>query len=488
MARVVSYSSGPANYAELAQRILDETGFEARVDENFQLFFVADDAGAAKLEAALPEFTLNQGEEGSQLAGSETLFNSMTDEQKSAAISLDPNAADDVTGDPGDIMQGGQATRIVVPGGKDQWAVTYMADGIEHVYTFDSKESMIKGMGAEWAEGGVKVLQQDEVDDGDTWIIGAGEAMVGQGDQQYTAYWTSIKEDAALEAGVRNPGLIGEYLSDPDVQRIMAEGAAADWSEERIQADIRGTNFYQNVLYPGIITFLEKGEANPEQAYNEYMSSVDSALSQLGYERDPDGSYRSLVGNMLGKGISSGGFNTFAQVFKRAEASQDFASQLSKWTEQDMGQALTFENWLDVVNGDELDSELAGVVEKATLAFNAEQQGFDAGDSFIERLAGGTDLSEQGARAAFEGIQADLIALGDAGLKKVGLTVDDVASSGAGIKAASGRSISEIKQLASKAVQELGLADDKKAQLYVGYNPRGAPNRPGLQTLAGESG
>jgi hypothetical protein len=404
-------------------------------------------------------------------------------------IEDDPaNAPDDVTGKPGDIMQGGQATRIVVPGGKDIWAVTYMADGIEHVYTFESKEAMIKGMGEDWADAGVKVLQDSEVNDGDTWIIGSGESMVGQGQQTYANYWGEIKEEAALEAGSRNPGLIGEYLADPEVQRIIAESAHGDWSEERTQAEIRNTAFYQTVLYPGISAFMEQGVSNPEAAYNEYMAEVSQGLALLGYERDADGTYRSTMAQLLGQGLQAKDFNRFAVSFKRAEESQDFAAALSQWTERDLGEALTFENWLDVLDGEVAGSALGDVVEKATLQYLSDQQGLDVDAGLIDRIGAETDLSEGSAKQAFEEVQASLLALGDVGLERYGLTVDDITSASTGIKSVSGRSISDIKRLASKTATELGLADDRKAKLYIGYSPQGTPQRTGLRALAGQGG
>ena len=495
--RVAYFTTNFDNADEFAQKVLDETGFRARVDEQGRVYWVVDDDSWKAIQAVHPGFTLIEGEEGSGLPDDIVGFFDDTEATAEArqafaseAIEDDPaGAADDVTGDAAGIMQGGQVTRIVVPGGKDIWAVTYMADGIEHVYTFDSKDSMIKAFGADWADGGVKVLQEDEVNDGDTWILGAGEAFVGQGDQTYTAYWTDIKEEAALEAGVRDPGLIGEYLSDPDIQRIIAEGEAGGWSEERIQAEIRQTSYYQDVLYPGIDRFLDAGSSDPEGEYMKYMRDVDSALSQLGYERDPDGTYRSIVGDMLDKGISAAGFNQFAPVFKRAEESQDFAAALSAWTERDLGTALTFDTWLDVIDGAELDSEMASIVEKATLQFQAEQQGLEVDQTLIERIGTDTDLHEREMAQAFEEAQAQLLGLGEAGLARYGLTVDDVISASTGIKSASGRSIQEVKRLASKTLQELGSFDDKKIQLYVGFDPnRGTPNRPGLQSIAGEGG
>ncbi len=384
-------------------------------------------------------------------------------------------------------MQGGVATRVVMEDGKDLWAVTYVVDGIQHVYTFADRQAMIDAMGPNWEVGSL-VLREDEVNDGDTWILGSGESFVGQGDQTYATYWNDLAEEAALEAGLRDPGAIGRMMQDPEIARIIAEGSAGSWSEERIRAEVRRTDYYQNVMYPGIKWFLDSGSAEPEAEYRRYQDDVDGALALLGYDRDEDGTYKTIIGDMLAKGIRAESFASFATTFKRAEESQDFAESLSFWTQRDLGSELTFENWLDVVDGETLDSELADVVERATLQYVSETQGVDVGADLISRIGAESELSEREAAQAFEQVQQNLLALGDVGLERYGLTRQELIEAGTGINPSSGRSISEIKRLAQKTATELGLADDRKIGLYVGYDATGRPTTGGLQSLSQEGG
>ncbi|MCH7908588.1 MAG: hypothetical protein IIB38_03115, partial [Candidatus Hydrogenedentes bacterium] len=139
---------------------------------------------------------------------------------------------------------------------------------------------------------------------GNIWLLGTAVGQIGQ-KETYVSYFENVMQEAALEAGVRNPGKIGEYFSQPEVQRIIAMGEAGDWGDARIKAELRTTDYYQNVLYPGIVNIMESGEGglNPETVWQEYHKTVENALASLGYERDADGSYSTKVGEWLERGL-----------------------------------------------------------------------------------------------------------------------------------------------------------------------------------------
>lgn len=396
------------------------------------------------------------------------------------------------------IASGGVFTKITRQGQDDLWGYTYVVNGIEHVYTFDSYAAAESILGKDPITSGTygfKVLDESEVDDGDTWLLGDAAAFAGQ-TGSYQTYFDDIMQEAALEAGVRNPGKIGEYLSQPEVQRIMAEGQAGGWSAARIQAELRNTDYYQNTLYPGISNFLAAGSSTPEADWNRYKSTVDASLQALGYERDPDGTYGTLVGDMLNRGILAEDFTTFTPTFIRAEQSQDFADTLSKWTEQDLGVTMDFDQWFDVLDGNAA-PEVAQVVEKATLQYSADRSNTALDDATISRLAELTDFSEAQMRSAFNQSEEALLSVGAANLKRFGLSQTALVNAAFGIETDEPDPLSpdggtltaaEIQRRAGKAATELGLQDDRKAQFFVGFTDRGTPERQGLSAAAPELG
>lgn len=396
------------------------------------------------------------------------------------------------------IMGGGTFTRITRAGQDDLYAMVYNVNGIEHVYTFDSFEAAERILGEDpisQGQYGFQVMDESSVDDGDTWTLGDAAAFAGQSGT-YQTYFDDIMQEAALEAGVRNPGKLGEYLSDPDVQRIIAEGEAGGWSPERVQAEIRNTNYYQNVLYPGISAFLAQGSPNPEGEWRRYMGDVESSLEMLGYVRDADGTYGQTVGQMLEAGITAENFANFAPMFVRAEQSQDFAAVLNQWTENDLGKSLEFTDWFDVLAG-ETSTELASVVEKATLQYQAERTNTILSDATITRLANATNLSEAQMAQAFSQSEQALLAIGSQNLERFGLSEEALVNSAFSLEGTVADPLSsdgvpltanEVQRRARKAATQLGLADDRKAQFFVGFTPEGKPRRGGLAALQAETG
>ena len=396
------------------------------------------------------------------------------------------------------VLSGGTLTRIDRADGTQLWGMTYVVNGIEHVFTFDSVEAMQTQLGNDAVTSGkygFMTMTEDNLNDGDTWLLGDAASMAGQ-QGSYNVWFGSAMTEAALEAGVRNPGAIGDFLSQPEVQRILAEGAVGEWSDLRIQAELRTTDYFQNTLYPGITTFMNQGIPNPEAAYWSYMNSVTGSLSALGYAQDADGTYKSKIGEMLGAGISASAFNTFTPTFVRAEQSPEFAAALNKWTEQDLGVSITFEDWFDVLAGN-AGPELSQVVEKATLTFAAEQTGTSLSDAQISRLAGATEISEAQMRVAFNTAEEALLSVGRRDLARFGLTEEALVSAAFGVESVGSDPLSsdggaftaaEVQKRARKAAKELGIQDDRKAQFFVGFDSFGAPTRQGLSASAPEFG
>lgn len=165
------------------------------------------------------------------------------------------------------MRPGGSLVRIDGDG-VQQWGLMYTVAGVDHIYTFDSEDAMKAALGENAAaELGMQVIDSASIaSDGNRWILGDAAGHAGQ-DQPYQAYWDDVLKEAGLEAGIRNPGMLGRYLADPKIQQIIAEASAGNWSDEREMAEIRNTEFYLEVLYPGIESILESGLPNPEAQY-----------------------------------------------------------------------------------------------------------------------------------------------------------------------------------------------------------------------------
>jgi LysM repeat protein len=390
------------------------------------------------------------------------------------------------------ILNGGTVVKVRRDDQDDLWFMQYEyppGSGQFVLFQFDSLDQVKATLGKDFATSGdfsvsarpEKFIQLDTVD-----IVGSAAELAGMSGN-FTGFIEDLQFQAALDAGIRDPGLIGKYLSDPDVQRILALGALGDWTPERIQAEIRGTTFYQDVLYPGIKHFLDLGSANPEGEWKQYVNTVSGALDLLGIERDPDGSFRSAVGDLLSGGVDDQQFVAMAPTLFKAQNSPEFAETLNAWMQRDLGRELTFDELFDVFNGTS-SGELNQVVEQANLEFAAQQQGVEVARGRLARIAANTDLTEAQAQAAFSTVEQQLLALDQVILEgRFGLTQGELVDAATGIAPKSGRSIQEVRNLARKAAIEESLLDNQKQQLFVGFNPRtGTPFRPGLNPLSTE--
>ena len=377
------------------------------------------------------------------------------------------------------VMQGGDLVKVQRPDGSSYFALRYQVQGIEHLYSFETEAAAEKALGS---LAGATILNEDTVDDGDTWLLGDAASMVGQ-EGSYAVFFDGLMTEAALEAGIQNPGMLGRYASDPAIMKILAEAAAGEWGVDRIQAAVRTTEFYLEVLYPGIESILETGIGNPEVAWKRYNDSVEDTLTSLGYTRDADGSYRSKIGEMLEKGIKDEVFVESGALFIRAEQSAQFKGILDQWVLDATGKSVTFDEWFDVLAGT-TSPELAQIVENATTQFQAERHNLGLSPTDIARITSLTEFSEQEVGQLFSSAEQQLLALGDVGLARYSLSQQKLVDSFLDI----GPSAAETRKLATKTIRELGLADDEKAQFFTGFTQRGAPQKVGLLAGAPEAG
>src|SRR3990167_558053 len=375
------------------------------------------------------------------------------------------------------VLAGGQTIRV-----EDRWYQVYEfppGSGQYVSYQYSGMEQMeaILGRGPAYSwwnptDFNNKVLAQAQAEE----VVGLQGSWQG--------FTNEIMQDAAAQAGIRDPSLVGRIASDPEMQRIMAQSIVGDWTPAQILAEQRKTAFWNDVLYPGIARFYGK-TAQPEKAWLDYTTNVESGLIALGYQRDADGTYNTQIKRILDQGLDDQIFLSQVPIFQQAQQNVRYANVLSRWTQRALGKTLDLGDFFGLPAGESL-PELQAVAEKATIAYQAQQAKAGISDAQIIRLAAETDMSEQQAAALFGEFNRAILALGEPGLKRGGLTRDEVLSAAAGIDPMSGRSIEEVRLLAAKLAQENDLFDEEKIQFYTGYDTSGRPVRPGLAGLAPE--
>lgn len=412
-----------------------------------------------------------------------------------AAGSGDTDPAKAATGSttttPG-IMGGGTLTKITREGQDDLWSMVFNQGGTKHVYLFDSYEAMTAALGNDAITGGkygFNTITERQFDDGardgSYFNMGSANPLVGQtGD--YAHFYQDIEDDAIISAGSRNPGAIGAYLKDPEIKAILAASLLGNWSIEREQAEIRNTKYYQDVMYPGITNLLDQGVDQPEAKWWQYHDSVSDDLGLLGYQMDDDGTYRSTIGKMMQQGISDTVFKTMAPQYLRAKQSPEFAAALDYWLDKTAGRNVSFDDVFDAMSG-QAEGDLLLAVESGIIQFQSTLHNTILSDEQITRIASQTQLSEAEIATSFTTAEENLLALGDRGLSRYGLSESALVSSAFGLTEGE-QTAEEVRRLAAKTTRELGLQDDKKAQFYASFNERGALIKPGLQALAPEAG
>jgi hypothetical protein len=313
--------------------------------------------------------------------------------------------------------------------------------------------------------------------------IGAAEEVIGMSGN-WNVFSTEIVQEAARRAGVNDPTLIGRMMSDPEMQRIMVQAGVGNWTGAQILAEQRKTAFWTDTLYPGIKAFYGQ-TTEPEKAWTNYNENVSPALTALGYAKDADGTYNTNIKKMLDNGVDSQVFLENVPVFQQAVQNSKFFEVYRQRAQVELGKDVTFGDWFSVIKG-EAAPELMQVAEGATVAYQAQQADFGLDETMLQRLIDERDLSEAEARNVFSEVNQAVLALGEDGLLRGGLSRDDILSAAAGIAPNSAMSADRVKLRVAKIAQENDLFDEEKLQFYVGFSPSGTPTRPGLGVLAPE--
>ncbi|WP_461521050.1 hypothetical protein [Porticoccus sp.] len=321
-------------------------------------------------------------------------------------------------------------------------------------------------------------------------LFAAGEAseIIGLGGQ-FAQLYQAVRTQALRAAGIFDPGLQGAILNDPEISNIIvrASFAGQDTTGPGIMGEIRATNYWRNVLYPGIDQFYSQNIANPEQAWRNYSNAIEPGLRRLGISPDADGSFKSNVGRYLRAGVSNDEFNKFLPIAVRIQNNPDLKRNLDAWAQIELGRNLNFNEFLDVLTRTN-DPELDRVIESATLAFAAERAGVNISVSDIRRIAEQTDLTEAAALQAFTQQERAILAIGDQDLQGFGFSRQDILDVAVGATPRSGLGAAEVQNLVSKLATERGISDDPNARFFLGFNRRGQAERTGLQALAQQGG
>lgn len=391
-----------------------------------------------------------------------------------------PEGAD---GELGGILSGGQTMRITREGQPDIVVQVYewpTGSGQYTYFQFDSLDQAKAVLGDAFNIDGT----HDE-----TWLRtnanngGSASEVIGM-EGTFEKMMDDIIYESARAAGISDPTILGQYLQDEEIQKIIGDAAIGDWTEAQTTAAIRQTSFYTEVLYPGIDNYYGR-TSNPEAAYALYTQNVTANLYQLGVEADPDGSYKSTIGDLLDSGVSDTALATFTPNYVRATSNDDYRNEMNRWlSAANMPTIDDFDSFFELLAGN-APAEINEVVEMATISYVADNVGLQFTDEIFREVAAETDYSEGALQQIFTDVDRALFALGESGLNNYGLSSADILRAKAGY-AMEGKTPAETSALINKVITEQGLSDDPTAKFFTDYNNEGAPIKAGLRASVDE--
>ena len=412
-------------------------------------------------------------------------------------VPTDPAFGDDPADDPDLITpEGAEGTPGVMSGGtlhridneegqEDFYVISYEyppGSGHEFFYRFKDLATVKATIGDNF--GGVTV--------GSSMAEGALSSWTDAGDSNeivgitgsFQGFINDIIRHVSAKSGIDDPTRLSNALADPSIQIIMAKAAEGDWTDAQVKAAMRDNDYYKNVVYPGIENFYGQTD-NPEAAYAMYKQNVTSNLDTLGTPKDADGSYDSTLKRMLDAKIDDQEFAAFTPTYLRAAGNDSYRASLNQWLTASGVPILTdFDSFFDVLSGS-APQDVKDVVELAGISYVASEQGTNVGEDLVREIAERTDFSESQIAERFLASDRDLLALGPAGLRTVGLTQDDIISTRAGFTTGD-RTLAEMEAAIGKAKKEQGIQDDPEATIFTDFNREGAPIKKGLQVNISE--
>ncbi len=393
-----------------------------------------------------------------------------------------PEGAEGLAG----IMAGGTLHRIKnEEGQQDFYVVAYEyppGSGHSFYYRFNDLETLKASIGEDF--GGVEIGDQIQEKDLDSWTDGGDSNEILGITGSFTGFINDLTREVAARAGIDDPTRLGKALANEGIQLVMAKAAEGEWSDAQVKAALRNEAYYKDVLYPGIENFYGQTD-NPEGAYALYKQNVTSNLETLGVPKDADGSFDSTIADMLNAKISDVKFAAFTPTFLRAQGNDPYRESINKWlAAAGLAPLADFDSFFDLLEGN-APQEINEIVELAGISFIASEQGLNIGENLIREIAERTDLSESQIASSFLESDRDLLALGDAGLRTMGITQAEIIATRAGFTT-SDRSLVEMQNLIRKVKIEQGIKDDPTATIFTDFNREGAPIKKGLQSTISE--
>jgi hypothetical protein len=386
------------------------------------------------------------------------------------------------------IMAGGTIHRVQNPAGQQDFYIVsyeYPPDsGHEFFYRFDSIESLENAIGPNLGGGAVAVGPMLNEAVLGAWTDAGNSSEILGVEGSFDGYMDDLVAGLVAGAGGGDPTLVGAALQNPEIILIMAQTAEGSWTPAQTKAALRQTDYYKTVMYPGIENFYAQSD-NPEGQYAVYAQNVIATAKSLGLPADADGSYKSVVGQLLDSGVSDVAFANFASPYKQAQRNIGFADALSKWTEQFAGVPIeSFEDYFDILAGN-APADIQEIAEVAGLQFMADNAGFAISDEQLQLIGEAVDLDQEQAGRLFSKTARNLLALGERGLRRGELTAQDVLEAEAGFSS-SGKDIEKIKLKMAALAREEGMSDDPTATIFTDFNREGAPVKRGLQSTISE--
>jgi len=384
------------------------------------------------------------------------------------------------------ILSGGTLHRVANPGGQqDFYVVSYEyppGSGHSFYYRFEDIATLKASVGDDF--GGITIGNEMPEAALKDWTDGGDSNEILGITGSFNGYISDLVRDVSAAAGITDPTRLGAALANPEIGLIMAKAAEGDWTDSQVRAAMRNTDYFKDVLYPGIENFYGRTD-NPEGAYALYVQNVTSNLDTLGVPRDADGSFNSTIGDMLDSGIADTKFAAFTPTFLRTQGNEAYRINVNKWLgAAGLAPINDFEGFFDLLEGS-APQAIKDVVELASLSFVAEEQGFDVGEGLLKEIADRTDLSEAQIAQTFLESDRDLLALGPAGMRVAGITQNELISTRAGFTTGN-RSLTEMQNVIRKVKIEQGIKDDPTATIFTDFDREGAPIKKGLQSKAKE--
>ena len=389
------------------------------------------------------------------------------------------------------ILGGGNMVKIVGGDQPERWGMVYQFGGQRFVFTFDSEAQVEQAFGSDWGRevSSTTINFEDIMDrattgEGGTYMhAGSAGQWIGV-DGNFASMMDNAVYEAASTVGITDPTLLGQYVRNPDILKLVAQGAVMDWTGQRLQGEIRKTDFYKNTLYPGIEQFYGYS-TNPGQEWRQYNDNLSSVLQLLGFERGKNGDYRETVGEFLRSGVDDESVVSFAPALVKAQQFEGFRPILNEWLERDGRPPIDGEGWIDLFAGTS-EIELGDIAERAHLQYAAQQQGLSLAPEQVDILGSRTDLDDRQRGLLFGQVASQVTALGRTGLQQLqalGFTegdggLDYLLHGAAGL-GYGGLSEVEINQRINQVSTNLGAADDPLAygsrqQRYRRFTQTGA--------------